>query len=81
MIEDERCVLIISIAIYRSPSDERLLIDIFLFNKVRRSLALLVVFQARFNIRALCNLAVAGILFTVLPDILYPLIPDFLIFF
>ncbi len=45
-------------------------IDIFLFNNVRLSLLFLVVFQERFNKRALRNLTVAGIRLTVLPEIL-----------
>jgi 7,8-dihydro-6-hydroxymethylpterin-pyrophosphokinase len=57
-------------AFYFSPNDERLRIDIFLFNSERRNLALLVVFHDRFNKRAFLNLTLAGILLTVLPAIL-----------
>jgi hypothetical protein len=57
-------------AFYLSPIDARLRIDSFLFNNERRNLALLVVFHDRFNKRAFLNLTVAGILFTVLPEIL-----------
>jgi hypothetical protein len=55
---------------YFSPNAERLRIDNFLFSNDRRSLALLVVFHDRFNKRAFLNLSVAGILLTVLPEIL-----------
>jgi hypothetical protein len=55
---------------YFSPNAERLRIESFLFNNVRRSLALLVVFHDRLSKRAFLNLSVAGILFTVLPEIL-----------
>jgi hypothetical protein len=57
-------------AFYFSPIDARLRIEIFLFNKLRRSLALLVVFHDRFNKRAFLNLAAAGIRRTVPPTIL-----------
>jgi hypothetical protein len=68
-------------AFYLSPIDERLRIDIFLFNSVRRILALLVVFHERFSKRAFLNLSIAGILLTVLPDTLKPLMPERLTFF
>ena len=60
----------ISYAIYFSPIAERRLIDNFLFNNDRRSLALLVVFHERFNKRAFLILVVAEILTTRLPLIL-----------
>ena len=50
--------------LYLSPSDARLLIESFLFNIERRSLALLVVFQDLFNSLAFLILSVAVILFT-----------------
>jgi hypothetical protein len=55
---------------YLSPNDARLLIESFLFNNERRSLALLVVFQDLLSNLAFLNLSTAGILFTVLPEIL-----------
>jgi hypothetical protein len=68
-------------AFYFSPIDARLRIDIFLFSNDRRSLARLVVFHDRFNKRDFLNLSTAEILLTVLPEILYPLIPERLRFF
>jgi hypothetical protein len=70
IIDGDLNEFVISYAIYFSPSAERLRIESFLFNNDRRILALLVVFHDLFRSLAFLILSIAGILFTVLPEIL-----------